>query len=84
MEIPFNASRGSGDATVKGKAKQLPETRTSNGVRILCDPIFSNRAGPTAFTGPARIVGPPCRIEDLPGVDIVFISHNQCVTATAI
>lgn len=66
---------------LKGKAKQ-------SAIRILFDPIFSNRAGPTAFTGPARIVGPPCRVEDLPGVDIVCISHNQYVlfylTATAI
>lgn len=45
--------------------------------KLLFDPIFSGRAGPTSYTGPGRIRESPCMVEDLPGVDCVFISHNQ-------
>lgn len=44
---------------------------------LLFDPIFSQRAGPTQYTGPSRLVEPPCKIDDLPGCDAVFISHNH-------
>lgn len=46
-------------------------------VYFLFDPIFSERAGPTAYTGPSRFKKSPCRISDLPGCDAVFISHNH-------
>ncbi|KAF2420972.1 Metallo-hydrolase/oxidoreductase [Tothia fuscella] len=49
----------------------------SEGVYALFDPIFSSRAGPTAYTGPGRFKKSPCRIADLPGCDAVFISHNH-------
>lgn len=48
-------------------------------LKLLFDPIFSERAGPTSYTGPGRIRPTPCKVEDLPGVDAVLISHNQCV-----
>jgi N-acyl-phosphatidylethanolamine-hydrolysing phospholipase D len=48
-------------------------------LKMLFDPIFSERAGPTSYTGPGRLRPPPCKVEDLPGVDAVFVSHNQCV-----
>jgi hypothetical protein len=31
------------------------------------DPIFSERAGPTQYTGPQRLRPPPCQVTDLPG-----------------
>ncbi|GAA5820252.1 hypothetical protein JCM11251_005544 [Rhodosporidiobolus azoricus] len=46
-------------------------------LKLLFDPIFSERAGPTSYTGPGRIRPAPCRPEDLPGVDAVFVSHNH-------
>lgn len=46
-------------------------------VHLLFDPIFSERAGPTAYTGPSRLKKSPCQISDLPGCDAVFISHNH-------
>ncbi|TID27026.1 N-acyl-phosphatidylethanolamine-hydrolyzing phospholipase D [Venturia nashicola] len=46
-------------------------------VYLLFDPIFSERAGPTAYTGPSRVRKSPCRISELPGCDAVFISHNH-------
>ncbi|KAI5457070.1 N-acyl-phosphatidylethanolamine-hydrolyzing phospholipase D [Mariannaea sp. PMI_226] len=47
------------------------------GVRILLDPVFCDRMGPTTFLGPKRFLNPPCRLEDVPEVDIVCISHNH-------
>src|ERR1700753_1716152 len=44
---------------------------------MVFDPIFSARAGPTAYTGPSRLMKNPCQISDLPGCDVVFISHNH-------
>ncbi|KLO19612.1 Metallo-hydrolase/oxidoreductase, partial [Schizopora paradoxa] len=45
--------------------------------RLLFDPIFSDRAGPSAWTGIRRRLPPPCTVEDLPAVHIVLISHNH-------
>ncbi|GAA5996679.1 uncharacterized protein JCM10292_003130 [Rhodotorula paludigena] len=46
-------------------------------LKLLFDPIFSERAGPTNYTGPGRLRPAPCKVEDLPGVDAVLISHNH-------
>ncbi|BGP24734.1 hypothetical protein JCM10295v2_003653 [Rhodotorula toruloides] len=46
-------------------------------LKLLFDPIFSERAGPTSYTGPGRLRPAPCKVEDLPGVDAVLISHNH-------
>ncbi|KAM0753163.1 Metallo-hydrolase/oxidoreductase [Meredithblackwellia eburnea MCA 4105] len=46
-------------------------------IKVLFDPIFSMRAGPTQYTGPGRLTPSPCKVEDLPGLDIVCISHNH-------
>jgi N-acyl-phosphatidylethanolamine-hydrolysing phospholipase D len=43
----------------------------------LFDPIFSTRAGPTAYTGPGRLKQSPCKVDELPGCNAVFISHNH-------
>ncbi|KAK4053959.1 Protein-lysine N-methyltransferase efm4 [Microbotryomycetes sp. JL221] len=51
--------------------------RHQNTFKMLFDPIFSGRAGPTAYTGPARYRPSPCEVEDLPGCDALFISHNH-------
>lgn len=51
---------------------QLP-----NGINILFDPIFVHRASPSQQAGPHRFTPPPCKIEDLPDIDIVCISHNH-------
>lgn len=47
------------------------------GLWILFDPIFSARAGPTAYTGPGRLKNNPCQVNDLPVCDAVCISHNH-------
>ena len=49
----------------------------SRGVRILCDPVFSERTSPVQWFGPKRYTPTPCTLEELPDVDAVVISHNH-------
>ena len=44
---------------------------------ILTDPIWSERASPLSWIGPRRRRKPGVRIEDLPRIDAVLISHNH-------
>jgi len=47
------------------------------GVSLLTDPIFSTRASPVSFAGPARHVAPGIALAELPHIDAVVISHNH-------
>ncbi|KIY48289.1 N-acyl-phosphatidylethanolamine-hydrolyzing phospholipase D [Fistulina hepatica ATCC 64428] len=51
--------------------------RPERGIRILFDPVFSERCSPFSFWGPKRYTPPPCRVEELPEIDAVVISHNH-------
>jgi L-ascorbate metabolism protein UlaG (beta-lactamase superfamily) len=46
-------------------------------VSILIDPVFSQRASPLSFAGPRRVRAPGVRIEDLPPISLVLLSHNH-------
>ncbi|SFS04696.1 MBL fold metallo-hydrolase [Sphingomonas jatrophae] len=46
----------------------------ANGVSILTDPIWSERTGPLVF-GPKRVREPGIRLDDLPKIDLILISH---------
>ncbi len=48
-----------------------------DGLNILTDPIFSERASPVSFAGPKRSTPPAMSVEQLPPIDIVLISHNH-------
>ncbi|MDP2342738.1 MAG: MBL fold metallo-hydrolase [Deltaproteobacteria bacterium] len=48
-----------------------------DGVNILTDPIWSERASPFSFVGPKRVRAPGLRFEDLPKIDAVVLSHNH-------
>lgn len=48
-------------------------------IRVLCDPIFADRASPSKHLGPKRRLPPPCSVEELPEIHFLVISHNQCV-----
>lgn len=67
-----------------GHASSLVEIPSSDkdahrgkSVYLLFDPIFSDKAGPPYGGGVTRMKKPPCRVEELPGVNALFISHNH-------
>ena len=49
----------------------------ANGVNILTDPVFSERASPVSWAGPKRYTSPAIPVEALPPIDYVVISHNH-------
>jgi L-ascorbate metabolism protein UlaG (beta-lactamase superfamily) len=48
-----------------------------DGVRVLIDPVWDERASPMRWAGPKRFFAPPARLEDLPPVDVVLVSHDH-------
>jgi L-ascorbate metabolism protein UlaG (beta-lactamase superfamily) len=48
-----------------------------DGVRILIDPVWDERAAPTQWIGPKRFFPPPLSLEDLPPIDVILISHDH-------
>jgi len=48
-----------------------------DGVNVLTDPIWSERASPVSWIGPRRHRAPCIRFEDLPPIDVVLVSHNH-------
>jgi L-ascorbate metabolism protein UlaG (beta-lactamase superfamily) len=48
-----------------------------SGFNLLTDPIWSERASPLSWIGPKRHRRPGVRIEDLPPIDAVLVSHNH-------
>ena len=55
-------------ATVLIQAKNL---------NILTDPVWSYRASPFSWIGPARVRPPGIEFSNLPKIDVVLISHNH-------
>jgi N-acyl-phosphatidylethanolamine-hydrolysing phospholipase D len=49
----------------------------ASGLNVLTDPIFSSRASPVQFAGPARVQAPGILFGELPHIDVVVISHNH-------
>ncbi|MGH7278835.1 MAG: MBL fold metallo-hydrolase [Candidatus Rokuibacteriota bacterium] len=47
------------------------------GVNILTDPQWSDRASPLSWAGPRRVLAPGLAFEDLPPIDVVLISHDH-------
>src|SRR2546427_393308 len=48
-----------------------------DGLNILTDPHWSERASPVSFAGPKRLVAPGLHFEYLPPIDLVLISHDH-------
>jgi len=48
-----------------------------DGVRILIDPVWDERASPLQWAGPKRFFAPPLKLEELPRLDAVLISHDH-------
>jgi L-ascorbate metabolism protein UlaG (beta-lactamase superfamily) len=48
-----------------------------DGVCILIDPLWDERASPTSWSGPKRFFPAPLELSDLPSIDAVIISHDH-------
>lgn len=48
-----------------------------DGKRVLTDPVWSERVSPVSWAGPKRFFEPPLKLEDLPPLDAVVISHDH-------
>ena len=48
-----------------------------DGVRILTDPVLSQRASPFQFVGPERMHASPIALDQLEGIDAAVISHDH-------
>lgn len=48
-----------------------------DGVRVLLDPVWDERASPTNWSGPKRFFPSPLALEDLPRLDAVILSHDH-------
>ncbi len=48
-----------------------------DGHRLLVDPVWSERASPFTWAGPARFYPPPLPLSELPPIDAIIISHDH-------
>lgn len=48
-----------------------------DGVNLLIDPVWEERAAPTQRFGPRRFFAAPLALEDLPRIDVILISHDH-------
>lgn len=70
---PASAPADAMAATWIGHASVLVQTR---GFAMLTDPIWAERAGPFGL-GPKRVSAPGIRLNDLPKIDLIIVSHNH-------
>jgi L-ascorbate metabolism protein UlaG (beta-lactamase superfamily) len=50
---------------------------SAEGVTILVDPVFEERASPYKWMGPKRFHPPPVIVADLPPIDVVLVTHDH-------
>ena len=48
-----------------------------DGVRVLVDPVWDERASPWTWFGPKRFFAPTLPLEELPRLDAVLVSHDH-------
>lgn len=48
-----------------------------DGIRILTDPVWSQRVSFSQLIGPKRFFQPPLSLEQLPSIDVVICSHDH-------
>jgi len=75
QSLPPSRLEGSGlQITLVNHSTVLIQQRGSN---VLTDPIWSERASPLSWLGPRRRRKPGVRLDDLPHIDAVLITHNH-------
>jgi L-ascorbate metabolism protein UlaG (beta-lactamase superfamily) len=60
--------------TFIGHATVLIQTQ---GLNLLIDPVFSERASPVSFAGPRRVNAPGLALDELPPLDAILLTHNH-------
>jgi L-ascorbate metabolism protein UlaG (beta-lactamase superfamily) len=60
--------------TMVGHATVLVQVAGRN---IVVDPVWSERASPFTWAGPRRMTAPGIRLDDLPPLDTVLLTHNH-------
>jgi L-ascorbate metabolism protein UlaG (beta-lactamase superfamily) len=48
-----------------------------DGVTVLIDPVWDERASPMRWAGPKRFFAAPLGLEELPPVDVILVSHDH-------
>jgi L-ascorbate metabolism protein UlaG (beta-lactamase superfamily) len=48
-----------------------------DGMRVLSDPVWEQRASPVEWAGPKRFFAPTLKLEELPAIDVVLVSHDH-------
>ncbi len=78
VDVPVRRPSGLDGAaavlTFIGHATFLIQTASGN---VLTDPMYSQRAGPLNLVGPRRVRPPAVRLDDLPPIATVLLSHNH-------
>ncbi|MGK5739569.1 MBL fold metallo-hydrolase [Micromonospora sp. URMC 103] len=73
-DAPAADSGGELNVVWYGHASALVEIE---GRRVLLDPVWSERCSPSALVGPRRLHEPPVRLDELPRLDAIVISHDH-------
>jgi len=63
-----------GPFTTDPRSYQSPP---ANGLRILIDPVWDERAAPVQWAGPKRFFPPTIALQELPRLDAILISHDH-------
>jgi hypothetical protein len=74
---PAPAGKVEGDSIVVTFINHSTFLVQTQGLNILTDPVWSERASPVSFAGPKRMRPPGIRFEDLPNIDIILLTHNH-------
>ena len=48
-----------------------------DGMRVLLDPVWEDRASPFRRFGPRRFFAPPLPLDQLPPLDVILVSHDH-------
>lgn len=79
-DLAFIASNARAGAAMQPAATWIGHATTlvqADGLNVLTDPMFSERASPFSFIGPKREQPPGLALAELPHVDLVLVSHNH-------
>ncbi len=74
---PKPAVRVDGDSLVVTFVNHSTFLLQTAGLNILTDPVWSQRVGPRSWLGVKRHRPPGLRLEELPKIDVVLLSHNH-------